>query len=169
MRRHWWASPETGFRILLWLVSALTALGALYFYGDRRRHRRNAAGQCAFCRSELSDFEHRVEGVWVCARCARRTKRSAYAALILVVGLAGMSVVLGAVGIARNLLLGVAPSLWNLGMVLLAPAGLIGCWWGVVKEMQGDNRAAERFDTADAMAFVERLPDREANSGETSD
>ena len=43
----------------------------------------------------------------------------------------------------------VAPSLWDMGLLLVAPAALIGCWWIAVKEMQGDNRAAERLDTSD--------------------
>ena len=135
---------------MLWTISALLLFGTLFFYRSRRRNRRNAAGQCAFCRTELPGLEYRVEGVWVCAQCARRTKRSAYVALILLAAFACFSVVLGVFEVVRDWRHGSAPDLWTLGLVLFAPIALLGLWWTTIKGMQNDNRLSEELEAARA-------------------
>jgi hypothetical protein len=147
MRTPWHLEMGT----LLWIVAALVGLELLVGYRDRRRHRRNRAGQCAFCRARLLTFDYRVEGAWVCDRCARRTTRSAYAALILLGALAVLSVALGVVDLLSHWRVGTWPDLWSIALVLLVPAVILGLWWYVVKAMQSDNRTPEQREAAEAM------------------
>lgn len=136
---------------LLWIGAALVGLELLIRYRDGRRQGRNRAGQCAFCRAKLLSFDYRVEGTWVCARCARRTTRSAYAALILLASLAVVSVTVGVLDLLRDWRVGARPDFWTVGLVLLVPPILLGLWWYVVKAMQSDNRTPEQAEATEAM------------------
>ena len=129
---------------MIWAI--LAALAATFTLSHWRRHRRNAQGKCAFCAAALESRHFRADGARVCARCAQRTQRRAYIALLVFAGLGILSFATYLFVIVRDWRHGIAPSLTIIALTLAMPLVFFGIWlWGV-GAMRGANRLAELQD-----------------------
>jgi hypothetical protein len=125
---------------VIWAIFAV--LAAAFGLRQWRRHRRNAQGKCAFCATALELQHFRADGARVCGRCATRTKRRAYIALILFATLGILTFAMYLFVIVRDWRQGIPPSLTLVALAIAMPLVFLGIWlWGV-GAMRGANRLA---------------------------